>query len=219
MSAAHHVLLVDQLGFGQTGVSDNNEPGSQRNARMLRDLMDGLGIEKASFVGNSMGGSTAINFALDYPERTERLVVMGPAAGAQQSMFQPTPTEGQKALRTAAQNPTVETLGHLFQLMVYDSSFVTEELLEQRVQAALANRRPSSGTTPGQRDLMLELQNIKAPTLVIWGRDDRVVPLDGAMRYVWAIPNVQLHIYSQCGHWAQFEKYEEFNRLVGDFLA
>jgi pimeloyl-ACP methyl ester carboxylesterase len=219
LSQNHRVLLVDQINFGRTGRVETDEPGSQRNARMLRDLMDALGIEKASLVGNSMGGSTALNFAIDFPDRTDKVVIMGPAAGARASITQPTPTEGQKALAAAGANPTVETLKHLFQLMVYDSSFVTDELLQQRVQAALANRRQGGGGgQQPQRDLMNELDKVEAETLVIWGRDDRVVPLDGALRFVWGLPNAQLHVYSKCGHWAQFEKFDDFNRLVGDFL-
>src|SRR4051794_19262150 len=193
----HRILLVDQLGFGETGHYAGVTNSSETNARMLCGLLDALGIEKASLVGNSMGGSTALNFAIDFPERTDKLIMMGAAVGAQASVMQPTPTEGQKALRAAAQNPTVETLRHLFSLMVYDSSFVTDELLETRVRAALGGRRPADmpAGEPMQRELMHELAKCTAKTLIIWGRDDRVVPFDGSVRLLWGLPNAQLHVY------------------------
>jgi pimeloyl-ACP methyl ester carboxylesterase len=220
LAQTHRVLLVDQLGYGQTGHYDGISNHTENNARMLRDLLDHLGIEKASLVGNSMGGATALNFGIDYPDRTHRLVFMGTATGAQDSLFTPTPTEGQKALGRAMQNPTVENLRSLFSVMVYDSSFVTDELLESRVKAALATRRPPnfSPNEPLKRNLMQELDRCKAKTLVVHGREDRVVPLDGALRLIKGLPSADAVIYSKAGHWVQYERADEFNRLVADFV-
>lgn len=219
--AGYRVLLVDQLGYGQTGHWDGVANNSENNARMLRDLFDTIGVDKASFVGNSMGGSTALNFAIDYPDRVEKVVQMGSAVAAFESLFVPIQTEGQKALFAAARNPSVETLGHFFSLMVYDSSFVTEELLQTRVKTALANMRPAhfAPGEPMKRNLLHELDRCKAPTLIIWGRDDRVAALDGSLRMLWGLPEAQLHVFSQCGHWAQYEHADAFNRLVIDFLS
>jgi 2-hydroxy-6-oxonona-2,4-dienedioate hydrolase len=189
----------------------------------VRGVLDQLGIDKASLVGNSMGGQNSLAFALDYPERTDKLILMG-AAGAGQSMFVPQPSEGIKILVHTFAEPTAENMRKLIEVMVYDSSFLTDELLQQRVKAALATRRPGGppvlgGSTIPQREISYELGNVNAKTLVIWGRDDRVVPLDWSLRFLWGIPDAQLHIFSKCGHWAQFEHAEEFNRLVEDFLA
>ncbi|MGE3302703.1 MAG: alpha/beta fold hydrolase [Hyphomonadaceae bacterium] len=216
----HRVLLVDQLGFAGTGHWDDVANNSENNARMLADLLDVLKIERASLVGNSMGGVTAMNFAIDYPDRTHRVVQMGSAVGVNTSIFMPIPTEGQKVLAEAARNPTVETLSKLFSLMVYDSSFVTKELLETRVAAALATRRPENFKpgAPMQRDLTHELRKCVAKTLIVWGRDDRVVPLDAALRLLWGLPDAQLHVYPNCGHWVQYEHADAFNRLILDFL-
>lgn len=218
-SAGFRAILLDQPGYGQTDNVESAEAPSEMMARVIRDFMDALNIETASFIGNSMGAATCLNFAIDYPERTGKLVLMGSATGARQSMFVPTPTEGQKALGRARQDPSVENLRNLFNLMVYDASFVTDELLQQRSEAALANKRPVPATPPAERDLTRELGSVKAPCLVVWGRDDRVVPLDGSLRLLWGLPDAQLHVYSKCGHWAQFEHADEFNRLVLDFFS
>lgn len=220
----HRVLLVDQPGYGQTEfIPPVSEAASTIAARVVRDLLDQLGVDKASLVGNSMGGQNSVAFALDYPDRIDKLILMG-AAGAGQSMFVPTPTEGIKILMHTFQEPTIENMRELIEVMVYDSSFLTDELLQQRVKAALATRRPGAPPIGGasgapQREISTELGKVKAKTLVIWGRDDRVVPLDWSLRFLWGIPDAQLHVFSKCGHWAQFEHALEFNRLVEDFLA
>jgi 2,6-dioxo-6-phenylhexa-3-enoate hydrolase len=219
-SERFRTLLVDLPGFGKSDSVAPNEPRSQFNARALRDLFDALGVERAHLIGNSMGGATALNFAIDYPDRIDRLVVMG-AAGAGQSLFVPMPTEGIRVLNQVFDNPTAEGMRRLIQFMVYDSSFLTEELLQQRLQAALnpQHLEARKKSAAAQRDLSRDLGKVKAKSLIVWGRDDRVVPLDGSLRLVWGIPDAELHIFGRCGHWAQFEHAEEFNRLVIDFLG
>ncbi|HEY3116908.1 MAG TPA: alpha/beta fold hydrolase [Chloroflexota bacterium] len=216
----HRTLLVDMPQFGQSDSVVVTEPRSQHTARAICALLDKLGIEKASLVGNSMGGGASINFAIDYPNRIDKLVVMG-SSGAGQSLFAPMPTEGIKVLNQVFNDPTADGMRRLINLMVYDSSFLTEELLQDRLQAALnpghLEARKKSGNA--QRDLGAELGKITAPTLILWGRDDRVVPMDTGLRLLAGLPGSQMHIFGHCGHWVQFEHADEFNRLVLDFLA
>ena len=216
----HRTLLVDMPQFGQSDSVVVNEPRSQHSARAICTLLDKLGIEKASLVGNSMGGGASINFAIDYPNRIDKLVVMG-SSGAGQSIFSPMPTEGIKILNQVFDNPTTEGMRRLIQVMVYDSSFVTDELLQDRLQAALnpGHLEARKKSVNSQRDFSHDLGNIKAPTLIIWGKDDRTVPLDTGLRLLAAVPGSRMHIFGQCGHWAQLEHADEFNRLVLDFLA
>ncbi|TXG87109.1 MAG: alpha/beta fold hydrolase, partial [Zoogloea sp.] len=63
------------------------------------------------------------------------------------------------------------------------------------------------------------LGEVTAPALVIWGRDDRFVPMDVGLRLIWGMPNAELHIFNRCGHWAQWEHADKFNRMVLDFLT
>ncbi|HLY66948.1 MAG TPA: alpha/beta hydrolase, partial [Chloroflexota bacterium] len=175
---------------------------------------------KAHFVGNSMGGATSVCFAVNNPDRIGKLILMG-AAGGGVSIFQPNPPEGIKLLSQVYKSMTRETMRRLIEVFVYDSSFLTEELLEQRFQTASNPELTQAylASTQGAPDLTAIAHKITAPTLIVYGRDDRVVPLDNMLRYLWTIPNARLHVFSQCGHWAQYEKAEEFNRLVEDFLT
>ena len=222
VSEQYRCLLVDQPGFGKSDSVTMVEPRSTVNARAVRDLMDALGIEKASLIGNSMGGATAITFAVDYPNRIDKLIIMGSGGAASPPLFAPSPTEGIKILNEVFESPSVEGLRRLINVMLFDGSMVPDEVLEQRYKTIMDNpdhltARRNSVTT--MRDLSMDLPGIAAPTLVLHGRNDRVVPLENGLRLVTSIPNSRLVVLNQCGHWAQYEHSDVFNRLVMDFLA
>ena len=212
----YRCLLVDMPGFGKSDPVTLKEPRIVFNSHVFKNFLDALGIDKAHFVGNSMGGGTSAKFAIDHPDRVDNLVLMG-AAGAGTSIFSPMPMEGIKILQEVFRNPTKEGFRKMIEVFVYDSSFVTEELLEQRLNGTLSHPEhleANRNSIQAQADLSPDMGKIQAKTLVIHGRDDRFVPLDHSLRYLWNIPNAQLHVFSQCGHWAQYEKSEEFNRLI-----
>lgn len=221
----YRTILLDCPGFGRSDtVTDTTVPRDTVNAEAVRDLLDSLGIEKANLIGNSMGGATSLRFALEYPDRINKMVLMGPG-GAGVSIFQPMPMEGIKILFDLYRNPTLEGLKRMIQVFVYDPSAITEELVQGRYDAMMANRHHLDNfvkvidANTLLTDFTPRLSEIHAETLVTWGRDDRFVPLDHGLRLLWGLPNAQLHVFSKCGHWAQFEHAEEFNRLVQDFLA
>ncbi|NMH97347.1 alpha/beta fold hydrolase [Pseudonocardia acidicola] len=217
----HRTVLVDMLGFGRSdSVVFDSEPATTVRARALRDLLDTLGIERASFVGNSMGGTTAMAFAVDYPERTERLVLMG-AAGMTRTLIVPQPTEGHRRLAEASADPSVETMQELVNTMLYDPSIVSREMIEARAQAARneSHRDAAARSTALWRDQAEELARIRARTLIIWGREDRVNPLEIGLQLLRDIPGSRLLVFRECGHWAQIEHAAEFNRVALEFLA
>jgi pimeloyl-ACP methyl ester carboxylesterase len=212
---------VDMLGYGGSqSVVFDSEPATTVRARAVRDLMDALDIERASFVGNSMGGTVAMAFAVDYPERTERLVLMG-AGGMTRTVIAPQPTEGHRALARAGANPSLETMQALVNVMLYDPSLASREMLEARVQAARnqAHRDAAARSTAPWRDQTDEFPRIQARTLIVWGREDRVNPLEIGMLMLRDIPDSRLHVFRDCGHWAQIEHQDEFNRIATEFLA
>lgn len=226
VEGGYRVILLDSPGFNKSDPLLVTEPRGLVNARAIKGLMDVLGVERAHLVGNSLGGISAMSFALEYPERLGKQILMGPG-GLGPSMFQAMPMEGIKLLLKLYREPTLENLKSMIQVFVYDPSRITEELLHgryanmQRNPEHLKNFADGFDRNPGtlMKDLSPQLGQIKADTLVIWGRDDRFVPLDHGIKLVWALPKAQLHVFSQCGHWAQWEHAEAFNRLVLDFLA
>ncbi|ABL81650.1 MULTISPECIES: alpha/beta fold hydrolase [unclassified Nocardioides] len=229
LSKSFRVLVIDQVGYGLTDKPEFDEPYYVLSARVIRDVLDILGIKQADFVGNSLGGGTALRLAIDYPDRVRRLILMGPGGGAK-NIFAVDPAEGQKVLIDfyAAPGPTREKMRRLVEIMTYDHSFVTDDLIEERFAAATAPgaeegalralRSIGSSASPNENQLWRHLANVPHRTLLMWGRDDRTMPLDGAFFALKEMPDAQLHVFPRCGHWAQLEHQDAFDRLTTDFL-
>lgn len=231
-SSRFRVLLVDQPQFGLSDKPETKEQFNVVAARAVRDLLDALDVPRAHFLGNSLGGGTAFRFALDYPDRAERLVLMGPG-GACIPVLSPEPTEGVKLLGNflAPPGPSREKLEAFVRIMVYDQSLVTEELIEERYKVAsdpsVVRGLVNFLTTvmgPGEEqrtkgEIWREIDRVEHRTLITWGRDDRVLPLDGALFMLHRMQDARLHVFPRCGHWAQLEHAREFERISIDFLT
>lgn len=225
VAAGYRVILLDSPGWNKSDpIVVSSGARSDVNAAAIKGLMDVLGIERAHLVGNSMGGVNAVSFALAYPERLAKMVIMG-GGGVGPSLFVPMPLEGIKLLFGLYVDPTMENLKRMLEVFVYDPSQLTEELIQGRFANMMAQRQHLENFVASFRqnpkqfpDYSLRLSEIAAPTLVTWGRDDRFVPLDSGLRLIWGLQNAELHVFNRCGHWAQWEHAEKFNRLVIDFL-
>jgi 4,5:9,10-diseco-3-hydroxy-5,9,17-trioxoandrosta-1(10),2-diene-4-oate hydrolase len=221
-------ILVDQPGFG-----GSDKPAVEGNyyrfaAEHVLGLLDQLGIERCHLLGNSLGGGTAMRLALMAPDRVGRLVLMGPG-GLSLNLFHADPTEGVQRLMDFGANPSKEALRAFISTMVVDQRLVTDELVEERYADATAPGAREAMTSMGMsfwnpetaEDGMLwrEAHRLRKHTLLTWGREDRVNPLDGAMAALKLIPKAQLHVFPNCGHWAQIEAAEEFREVATGFLA
>lgn len=217
------VIAPDMPGWGKS------DPVSYEERDHVTDtirLLDALGIEKAALVGNSMGGATSLKVAGRYPDRVSHVVTMGSGApGAR--LFTPGggPSEGLKVLHEGYRNPSVDNMRALCRIMAYDPGFASEELITQRYEACAArpdhitNFAAGLGRPRRGESTLADIAAIKAPALIIHGRDDRVVHFEASLRLVSTIENSRLVLFNRCGHWAQLEHAAEFNRLVGDFIA
>ena len=216
----YRTIAMDQPGYGKSDPwVAKSEARNTANARAVKDLMDKLGIEKASLLGNSMGGATAMAFAVDYPDRLEKMVLMGSGGGGPTLLSQQ-PSEGSKALQACYFDQSFETFRKFFDIMLYDGSAVPDDVLRARVNSIskphLEAWRESQGGPI--RNILADLPNVKTPTLIIQGRNDRVVAPEASLQLLSALPNSQLHMFNQCGHWVQYEQAGDFNKMVLDFL-
>ena len=222
LSAKYRLLLVDMPQFGRSEKVVIQEGRLTYVARVLKDFLDRLGIAKAHFIGNSMGAQTALKFAIDYPDRIDRLVALGNGA-VTQTVLTPRPTEGVKLIQAfyKGAGPTREKLRKLIETLVYDSSFLTDDLLEQRFAAANDPEMVAlwSKNPPPNEDIGALLGKVVCRTLLIWGIEDRFSPIEGGLALLKRLKDARLHVFAQCGHWAQVEKAREFDRLVLDFLG
>ncbi|MFX1756683.1 2-hydroxymuconate semialdehyde hydrolase [Rhodococcus gordoniae] len=223
-----HVLAVDQPGYGRSDKPTEHPQYFVHSSSALKDLLDTLGItDRVHLLGNSLGGGAAVRFALDHPERAGRLVLMGPG-GLSVNLFAPDPTEGVKNLGRFSYEPTRENLEAFLRIMVFDQSLITPELVEERFASASTPESLAAAKAMGKSFSSAEFEKgmlwrdaykLRQRVLLIWGREDRVNPLDGALVALKMIPRAQLHVFGGCGHWAQLEKFDEFNRLTVDFLT
>jgi 4,5:9,10-diseco-3-hydroxy-5,9,17-trioxoandrosta-1(10),2-diene-4-oate hydrolase len=227
---SRRTLAVDQPGFGRSDKPERHGQYFTFSAAALAGLLDELGIPRVHLIGNSLGGGTAVRFALQHPERVGRLVLMAPG-GLSLNLTSADPTEGVIRLSKfgAPPGPSREKLADFLRTLVYDQKLITDELIEERYAVACAPESLRAMAVMGasfyRQDsfeeglLWREAHRLRHPTLLVWGREDRVNPLDGALVPLKLLRNSQLHVFGGCGHWAQLEKFDEFNRLAADFLA
>lgn len=225
--ARHHdIVALDLPGFGSSDQPEELTFG--RLPRAVLGLMDRLGLEKASLAGNSLGGAVAIVVAAERPERVERLVLID-AAG-----FNLAPEDRPGILRFVSAVPDILlerlpvrrwlTRAALRQVFL-DPGNVTEERVEEYVAPML---RP--GAARSLRSLLTSSSNeldhfeellarVRSPTLILWGREDRWVPVADADKFGAAMPGSRTIVLKRCGHLPQEERPAETLALIQSFLA
>jgi pimeloyl-ACP methyl ester carboxylesterase len=220
-------LVLDFPGFGKSYSTERNPMAAALPS--VLDFLDAMSLGALPVLGNSMGGNIAATLASAHPERVSRLVTIG---GIGLPVFGAAPPEGIKLLVQFVEDPTRERLRTWMESMVHDTVLLTDEFFELRWEAAsdpaaLADVRKlfNARSLLAMRDRATgagrhieSLTKIQAPTLITWGRDDRVTPLDGALLPMRLIPKAELHVFYDCGHWAMIERKDEFESTVLAFL-
>ncbi|MFD0210578.1 alpha/beta fold hydrolase [Streptomyces hirsutus] len=215
-------LAVDMPGWGK---SDPVGYDDRDHAATALEFLDALGIEQAAFIGNSMGGATSVMFAATHRERTSHLVTMGAGVGGAH-LFVPGggPSEGVNVLQRTYREPTEENFRDLVDVMTFDPAHASPELVRRRHRAAverpdhLANFADGIGRPRPHMATHAQIAGITAPSLFVHGRDDRVVHYESSLKLVSLVPRSRMVLLAGCGHWAQLEHADEFNRTVTDFL-
>ena len=209
----------DMAGFGFS-----DKPGDYDLSLWVRQLvgfLDALGLERASLVGNSFGGAVALAVASSHPDRVDRLVLMG-SVGLSFPL-----TEGLD--RVWGYEPSVAAMRGLLDLFAYDRDLVTDELAEVRYRASIEPgvQEAFASMFPPPRQRWIEalatpedrIARLPHETLVVHGREDRVIPVEVSYRLFSLIERARLHVFGRCGHWVQIEWAEAFARLLVDFLT
>jgi len=220
LSLRRRVLAPDMLGFGYTDRPEGAAYTMDAWVQQALDFIDAVGLEKVDLVGNSFGGALALCFAVEHPERVRKLVLMGsmgvsfPITYGLEQVWGYTPSEA--------------NMEELLELFTYDHSFATKELIKSRYESSI---RPGfqesfSSLFPAPRQKGVEgmaanqdyIRNIPHKTLIIHGREDRIIPLDNSLKLLQLIDNAQLHVFGHCGHWTQIEHTAEFADLILRFF-
>lgn len=232
LSRRNRVFALDWPGYGQSDKPDLDYDLSYY-VRFLEKTVDALGLARASFVGLSMGGGAATGLALRCPERVDKLVLvssygLGTAVPYGRFGYLLARTPGVATLIYAAMRASRPLLRRGLRRVVADRRMVTRDFVEEAGRfleepgagAAFRTFRNNEVGWRGLRtDFSYRLREISAPTLVVHGARDRIVPVGWASRAHERLPNSQLRILKGCGHWPPRERPEEFNRIVSGFLA
>ncbi len=218
----NRVLLFDMPGWGRSEFNGSDEPWHDFISGMIGGFMDQLGIDAADFIGNSMGGQSIIKLAINSPERVKHQVMIG-SQPTRAISIQAQPLE---ALNNIAKyyrgGASPEKMRVLVESLVHDSSWLTDEMVQERYEVSTtpeALRQAELRPKQPRHDLYFELEKITVPTLLIWGIDDKGGALEVALLMLRRLKDARLLIFQNCGHWAQVEKREEFDRAVLDFFA
>jgi len=231
ISKQHLVYAFDLPWFGHSD-KPRVEPSLCYMARFIKDFMTSQGLEHATLVGNSLGGAICMQFAVQFPDKLDKLILVNSAALGQEVHFilrlMSIPVLGE--LMSTTSKRSTETF--LRQVVFYNPKFVTDEWLDKILKVARTREARKSSLIitrtsidfRGQRlikimPLINKLPQIRAPTLIIWGAQDKVIPVAHAYVGLKMIPNARLHIFEECGHLPMIERANEFNKLVLDFLA
>ena len=225
LAESFRVLALDLVGWGLSERPADLRYGTKTWVEHARAFLDALEVPAAHVVGNSMGGAVALRLAIRYPERVRRLVMMGSGFVTPSDA----PLLANPALAAVrGYTPSVDNMRHVLEWFAYDPALVSDEMVQQRYEAsaapgvqetyyAMTHDRDRSGNE--YRATEDEVRAVQAPTLVLHGREDQVVPCELSWRLLQLLPDAELHIASQCGHWFQIEQSERFNVLLTEFCS
>lgn len=221
LAAGRRVIAPDMVGFGYSERPVGIHYNMDTWVAQAVGLLDALKIEQADLVGNSFGGGLALALAIRHPKRVRRLVLMG-AAGVSFPL-----TEGLDAVW--GYQPSIANMRKLLDIFAFDRTLMSDELAELRYKASIQpgfqEAFESMFPAPrqnGVESLASREEDIRAlphETLVIHGREDKVLPLSNSLTLADWIERAQLHVFGRCGHWTQIEHAARFTQLVGNFLA
>jgi pimeloyl-ACP methyl ester carboxylesterase len=225
----HRVYALDLLGAGRTDKTPLVRHAKQL-VKFLNDFMQALSIDQASLIGGAFGGGLVLRYALDYPSKVHKLVLLDSSGMGKEIdrdfRLCSLPFFGELVIR-----PGRGSSARIWRKMVYDEKVITPELIDLTTgimqqpgakKAYLAVLRSGINFWGQQPELtqglVAALPGIKAPALIIWGGNDRIIPVSHA-KIAANIPGSRVEIFEWCGHLPQLEYPGKFNKLVLDFLA
>ncbi|MCX5554422.1 alpha/beta fold hydrolase [Streptomyces sp. NBC_00038] len=232
LAERYRVIVPDMPGYGRSSKGvDSADPVGYLSG-LIRGLLDELGLDKVHLVGNSYGGACALRLALDTPHRVDRMLLMGPAGvGTTRTV----PTRGARSLLgyyTGDGPSRLKLETFIRNYLVFNAASVPDSAIEDRYQASIDPEVIASPPTrlpsgPGALRTLWKmdftrdprLSRLSVPTLVLWGAEDKVNRPSGARMLADRLPNCDLYMVANTGHWVQFEQAGLFNRLCSDFLG
>ncbi len=225
LAAGHDVVAIDLPGFGGSSIPRPLQAASYPGVVLA--VMDRLGLDRATVVGNSLGGSVAVAVAGERPERVDRLVVIDSAGFNFRASDRPWMLRLVAAPGVAAVAERLPVRRRLVAAGLRQVFFRDELVTEERIdEYAAPMLRPGAARaaaellgTPGPPDFAAQMARVRAPTLVVWGREDTWIPVAHSRRFTAAIAGSTAVVLEACGHMPQEEKPADVAALLQWFLG
>ena len=213
------LYAFDQAGFGNT---DNPADYSMEyRVAHARAFIDALGLERFHLVGNSMGAYMAARIALE-DSRAGRLVLVSSSTLAPPGSSEAAALGKKHAQELREYTPTLDNMRAMTLKTLFKRELVTDELVAKRYAMssgrhfdAILKRREAASWKP----MVEELPKLRNRTLILWGKNDRGAALERALLLFKALPDAELHVFNECGHWVQWDQADRVTRMGCDFLS
>jgi 4,5:9,10-diseco-3-hydroxy-5,9,17-trioxoandrosta-1(10),2-diene-4-oate hydrolase len=213
----YRTIVPDTMGYGYSTKPENGTFSLDDVGAQYKALLDVLGVDRVTVVGNSQGGAIAITMALNYRELVEKLVLMAPGGlEARETYMQ---MEGIKTMIRVLYKEGIskETMRKVFALQLHDESKITDEVIEERYQVAMTQHKDNLARirVTNQEERLSEIQ---CPVLCFWGANDKFCPSSGASKIATRCANSRTMLIGSCGHWVMVEYAKLFNQLTLQFV-
>ncbi len=217
VDAGYRVVLPDMIGYGASSKPSDIDYTLTLFTDTLYEALRAQGIERATLVGNSLGGGVAIQMTLDHPEFVERLILMAPGCIEELDIYFAMP--GIADMRSSFGSPdfSLADQRRLGESLVHDPVHITDALVEERYAVARIQSKDVIGRMR-THNVRPRLGEIKVPILLFWGYNERFMPLTGIDYFFEACDDVRCVTFNKVGHWVQVERANEFNRYSVQFL-
>ncbi len=230
LAQGRRVYALDLPGFGRS-----DKPQIRFSypyfVEFVKKFMAVQNVDKAVLIGESMGGGIVLLFALQYPHQVEKMVLADSAGMGREVSISlrmlTIPILGELLARPSRKG-AIQVLRQIF----YNQALITDQMIEEAFEMSLlpgAQRCLLSmlrsgcniwgGKSAAYHAVLDRLEELRMPALIIWGAQDRILPVAHAHIAAQRLPNAKLHIFDQCGHMPNIEHAQEFNALVIDFLS
>lgn len=215
--AGFRVILPDMIGYGASSKPEGIDYSLALFTDTLKEALVAHGVARATLVGNSLGGGVAIQMALDDPAYVDRLVLMAPGCIEELPIYFAMP--GIANMRSSFGSPdfSIADQRRLNESLVFDPAHISDDLVAERFEVARTQPKEviARMRTP---NLQPRLGELKMPILLLWGSDERFMPLTGIDYFLKQCDDVRVMTFNKVGHWVQVERADEFNRHAVAFL-
>jgi 2-hydroxy-6-oxonona-2,4-dienedioate hydrolase len=217
-AAGFEVYAYDQPGFGYS--DSPHDYSLEFGVAHAKACLDRFGLDRVRLVGNSMGGYIGARLAVE-DARVRQLVLVASALVGPTLSPEAEAASRHHSAELSSYIPSLDNMRALTRGTLHKQALATEELIKERYERSDGERYGAQlerRKVPRPPRVNEELRSLHVPTLLIWGREDRGNPLERAYALLGMIPKAELHVFTHCGHWPQWDHADRFNKLVIDFF-